>query len=154
MDFKGNQQVHEYFAKECFDQCWQYIDLNDRSEFEDNHMIRLSETSFWHTSRIKKAPDDSLSAGLWQLSRVYALTGNFEKAYEYGHQCLMITQNASLAPFFMAYAHEAIARAQKTGSQSFDSHLSKAYAYTDKVEEEKEKRELLTSLKQIGERPS
>ena len=54
-----------------------------------------------------------MSIGYWQLSCVYALLGQADNARQYGRLCLAHSQNEE--PFYLGYAHEALARAEALG---------------------------------------
>ena len=65
------------------------------------------------TARQRTAP-----LAYWQVSRIYALLGQADNARRYGELCLEVSQEPGVQPFYLAYAHEALARAGHGGGQS------------------------------------
>ncbi|WP_449538715.1 hypothetical protein [Ferdinandcohnia sp. Marseille-Q9671] len=106
-----NQLSHKQVASECFNKVWDLLDMPNRTEKEAEEMVHLCHTSFWHWSQAKEHTEQNLSIGYWQLSRVYAVVGNGEQALYYANRCIEVSIKAELAPFYIAYAYEAQARA-------------------------------------------
>lgn len=75
-------------------------------------MIHLCHTSFWNWTQVEDHTPQNISIGYWQLSRVYSVVGNGGQALYYADQCVKVSTEAELPPFFIAYAYEARARAQ------------------------------------------
>jgi len=105
------QKVHQYMAAECFNQCWTLIDKTDRSDEEDESMLLLAYASLSHWKQRADCKPMNLSIGYWQVSRVHALLGQYEMAKLFGEKCLKVGQESKLQPFYVGYAHEALARA-------------------------------------------
>jgi hypothetical protein len=103
------QQAHRHFAADCFNRAWTYIDNPDRTAADDEQMILLSLASLWHWTQRDDCEDRHRSIGHWQASRVYALADQPDNAMHHAERSLVYA--ADLPPFFVAYAHEAIARA-------------------------------------------
>jgi len=118
--------AHQFFSADCFNRTWTLIDKSDRSPTEDEQMLLLSLASLWHWTQREDCSDRNLSIGYWQVSRVYALRGDGHSALRYGEICLRHSQNQP--PFFLAYAHEAIARAALLNGDidRLSDHLDKA----------------------------
>ncbi|MGE0609058.1 MAG: hypothetical protein AB7O62_18335 [Pirellulales bacterium] len=102
-------QAHRFFSVDCFNRAWGLIDLPQRKADEQRQMLLLALASIWHWTQRPDCTNQNLSIGYWQVSRVYALLGQAENAQEYGEACLKYS--SSLSPFYLAYAHEALARA-------------------------------------------
>ena len=103
--------AHRWFATDCFNRVWELLDKPDRSSDDDERMISLCHASLAHGRERSDCAPLSLSIGYWQLSRVYAVLGLAEGAGRYGNLCL--GTSAGLPPFYLAYAHEALARTAK-----------------------------------------
>jgi hypothetical protein len=101
--------AHRFFSVDCFNRTWTLIEKPDRSPAEDEQMLLLSLASLWHWTQREDCSDRNLSIGYWQVSRVYAVLGDGDTALQYAESCLRHSQHEP--PFFLAYAHEAIARA-------------------------------------------
>ena len=94
----------------------------------------------------------NLSVGYWQLARVYAISGRPAEGLRYADRCLAIGEEAALAPFSIAYAHEARARALDVAGDKAESEtaLAKARELTAQVTDEESKKLLEADLKTIG----
>lgn len=106
------QAVHKYFSAYCFNKAWDLIDKPDRSPQDDEDMLRLNQASHWHWTQREDYTAKNASIGYWQTSRIYALLGNAGEARRYGQLCLQASQEQGVRPFYMAYAYEALARAE------------------------------------------
>jgi len=114
--------AHKYFAAGCFNRAWDLLDKSERSPEEDEQMIALSHASIWHWTQRDDCTDTNLSVGYWQASRIYALLGQTENARRYGQLSLKYSEDSE--PFYVAYAYEALARAE---SLAGDKAKSKEY---------------------------
>jgi len=88
-------------------------------------MLQLSQASLSHWTQRSDCTPKNLSIGNWQLSRVYALLGQAENALRSARMCLHYSENTS--PFFIGYAHEALARSATIA----DDNVGKAYHLTE-----------------------
>ena len=101
--------AHRRFSAECFNRTWELIDKADRTAADDEQMLLCALASLWHWTQRADCTDQNLSIGYWQTSRVYSILGQAENARRYGDAGLK--RSSALPPFFLAYAHEALARA-------------------------------------------
>lgn len=105
-DEKG---THKAFAVKCFNQTWDLMDKEDRSQAERDRMIHASHASVYHW---EYAGDKvNLARGEWQISRVYAVLKRVEPCLYHANRCLKITLDNDLKDFDLAFAYEAMARA-------------------------------------------
>lgn len=136
-----SQLSHKQVASECFNKVWDLLDRSNRTEKEAEDMVHLCHTSFWHWTQAQEHTEQNLSIGYWQLSRVYAVVGNGEQALYYANRCIEVSTKAELAPFYIAYAYEAQARAyvvldrKKLAEESI--FLIKKYTELIKVDDSK-----------------
>ena len=100
--------AHRFFAANCFNAVWELLDKPDRTDEDDEQMIALAHASVWHWTQREDRLPRNLSVGYWQLSRVYAILGHGERARHYGNLSLAAAQEEE--PFYLGYAHEALAR--------------------------------------------
>lgn len=110
-DLIDEREAHHHFAAAAFNATWDLLDRDDRSPEEDAEMIEAAFTSRWHWRHRDDAAPRNFAIAAWQLSRVHAVTGRFDLALEFGQESLEISTEHDLGPFYVAYAHEAIARA-------------------------------------------
>ena len=143
-------KAHRYFAVTCFNMAWDLIDKRDRTAEENEEMIRLTHASIWHWTQREDCKSTNLSIGYWQASRVYALVGRVEDARRYGKLCLKHSRQEE--PFYLGYAYEALARAERlAGNEDLtSSHLANAFRLAHQVEEADERKALLDDLNSIN----
>ncbi len=118
--------AHRHFSASCFNDVWGLIEKNNRSPDEDRQMVSTAHASLYHWRQRPGCNSRSLSVGYWLLSRVYALLGETDNARQYGQLCLVHSLNEP--PFYLGYAHEALARAEALAGNraEADTHLATA----------------------------
>lgn len=134
--------AHRQFSAAAFNSAWELIEKEGRTPEEDIELVCRAAASLWHWSQREDVTDQNLSIGYWQLSRVFALLGEANLARRCGELCLAKAEHAE--PFYVAYAHEALARAAMTSGDtySFGHHKREAERYLGQVTDA-ESRELL-----------
>jgi hypothetical protein len=110
-DQKDDAKVHENFSVYCFNTAWDLMDKTERTSAEDEDMLRLSMASCWHWTQRPDCTNQHLSIGYWQISRIHSMLGRSIEARRYGELCLAVSHDDAVAPFALAYAYEALARA-------------------------------------------
>ena len=96
-------------AAEIFNFVWTLLEKPDRTPRETELMIHAA-----HASRFLWEEEGTAvnhARGEWQVSRAYAVAGRPGPALHHAALCLEIAEAEELAPFDLACAHEAIARA-------------------------------------------
>lgn len=138
--------AHAFFATECFNRAWELIEQPDRSRQEAEDMVHLAHASLWHWRQRADCTDTNLSIGYWQISRVYALLGQADNARRYGQRCWQISSD--LAPFYRAFAWEALARAELVAGnrQRMEKCLAEAHALAEEVTDPEEREALNSEL--------
>ena len=141
--------VHRYFSATCFNKTWEFIDNPKRTPEEDMTMLQASMASLWHWAQREDATLQNLSVGNWQVSRVYALLGQADNARRYAGASLKLAEG--LRPFYIAFAYEALARAEMVAGNKVkvQEYLDKALALAEKVEDEEDKQMLMGDLEGI-----
>jgi hypothetical protein len=142
--------AHRYFSTDCFNKTWDLIDKVNRTPEEDEEMLRLSYASLWHWTRREDCRRSNLSIGYWQLARVYAIIGRSEEARRYGRICLEYSEGES--PFLLAFAYEALARAEKVAGRTveFAHNLAEAKRLAENVSDPSEKDLLMKDLDMLS----
>ncbi len=145
--------AHKYFSAACFNEVWDLLDKKTRTAEEDRLMREMAHASLFHWLRREDAEATNLSIGLWQVSRVHAVLGEGSAAGRYGAECLAISEENDLPPFYIGYGHEAAARAAKISGDGgkVSLHLASAETMAEKVEDEGERRALLADLNELRE---
>ncbi|MEH7223303.1 hypothetical protein V7112_05750 [Bacillus sp. JJ1566] len=139
---------HKQLATECFNKVWEILEKSDRTVNETEEMIHLCHTSFWHWTQVHDHTEQNLSIGYWQLSRVYAVAENGEQALYYAERCVEISKNAELAPFYIGYGYEALARSYVllNKKEQAEEAIIQVKRYTELVKMEESKKLLLVDL--------
>lgn len=145
------QAAHRHFSTECFNRAWDLIEKPMRSAGDDEEMLRLAVASLWHWSQRTDFDSTHRSVGCWQVSRVYSLLGQAENARRYASLCLAASQSGSMAPFYLAYAYEALARAEMVGGkrEAMQNYLHQARLVTERMRDMEDKELVLKDLETI-----
>ncbi len=144
--------AHQHFSVTCFNQAWDLIEKPNRTPAEDETMLRLTLTSHWHwTQRADYGPKSSTVA-YWQSARIYALLGQATNARRHGHLSLEAAQSEGIAPFYLGYAYEALARAEAVaGNQAkMTQYLNQARQVAETVPDAEAQKTLLADLETVG----
>lgn len=109
-------------------------------------MLHSAHASALHWTRVGTARH--VSIGEWQVSRVYAVLRRSEPALHHAARSLAIANRSRLAPFYVAYGHEAMARAHGVAGHARprDRHLRAARRLVPKVRDADDRRMLLEDL--------
>lgn len=142
--------AHKYFSADCFNRAWQLIEKTGRSPEEDEEMIRLCQASIWHWTQRPDCAARNMSIGYWQASRIFAILGRAEEARRYARLCLEYSREETL--FFIAYAHEALARAEKVAGNhgQAEVHRAEALRIAGMIDDLEDRNLVLEDLKSIA----
>jgi hypothetical protein len=145
------QAAHKYFAAECFNRAWDYIDKRVRKPEEDDRMLQLSLASLWHWTQREDCTSTNLSVGYWQVSRVYALRRQVDEARRYGQLSLEAALADGVLPFYRGYAYEALGRAESVAGNldETEKFLVQAHQVAAGLSDPEEKKALLKDLATI-----
>ena len=110
--------------------------------------------SAWQPRHWTQRPDctsTNLSIGYWQTARIYALLGQAENARRYAQMCFEVSQQPGVKPFFLAYAYEALARAEAAAGEKGIAYgyLTEARRLAEQVEEADDRAALLADLETV-----
>lgn len=141
--------AHKFFAADCYNQTWGFMDKPTRTPEEDLSMLQTAMASLWHWSQREDATPRNYAIGYWQVSHVFALMGQPDNARRYGEMSLQFAQGGE--PFYIGYAYESLARAEMSAGNKakMKEHLDQAFAFAEKVEEEEDKKVLVGDLESI-----
>ena len=144
--------AHKYFSAECFNRAWDLIEKKDRSPEENETMLALSMSSFWHWTKRSDRSAENLSVAYWQLSRIFVLLDQSFNALKYGESCLTISRDPSLPPYCLGYAYEALARAHmKLGNtEKALTYIEEAKKVSENMKDPETKKMLLKDLETIS----
>jgi hypothetical protein len=141
-------KAHRFFSGDCYNRAWGFIDKSNRTPLDDQEMIFLAMASLWHWTQREDCTPTNLSIGYWQLSRVYAVLGQAENARRYARLCLDCSRNGGVAPFYLGYAFEAMARAESVAQNlvEMQKYLEEAQRLAARVNDEADRDQLLADL--------
>jgi hypothetical protein len=141
--------AHKYFSAHCFNKAWDLIEKTDRTPEDERLMVALNQASIYHWFQRDDCNNERLSVGYWQASRIQALLGNAAEAVRLGEVCL--SYSGDLKPFYLGYAHEALARAHGLAANTKDStrHLKSAQEFAAKIGDKGDRELLVADLEQL-----
>lgn len=114
MDEAKVKEMHKYFAIELNNSCWDFIDRASKlSEEEANRLVDRAHASLFHWSQVGEPVN--LARGHYMVSRAYSATGIHVEALRHSTISLNICKENDIADFDIAFAYEAMARAQQLG---------------------------------------
>ena len=136
-------------AVDLFNHVWTLIETTDRTPMQDDEMIHAAHASRYHWGEVGKP--ENLARGEWQCSRVYALLRRAEPALWHALRCLSICEEHGIGDWDIAFAWEAIARAQSVAGDgaAADEALARARELGAEVAEDEDRELLLSDLATI-----
>ena len=142
-------EAHRHFSAECFNKAWDLLDKADRTTAEDEEMLRLSQASLWHWTQRDDCTRANLAIGYWQVSRIHAILRRVDEATRYGKLSLECSPPDS--PFLIAYAYEALARAESVAGNRSKSaqYRAEAQKLAEAIAEAEEREQVLKDLNSI-----
>ncbi|MEO8935976.1 MAG: hypothetical protein ABI277_11390 [Burkholderiaceae bacterium] len=142
--------AHAFFSKACFNLAWDLIEKSERSAADDERMIQLNQASLWHWTQRVDCTDRNRSVGYWQASRIRAIVGHADEAERYARLCMDCS--AALAPFYRAYAHEALARAalSRGDEATCRTNAIQARVLVQAIVDDNERELVLADLETLG----
>ena len=146
LDFENKAALHKHFSTHCFKESWKLIDKENRSNEENEEMVHYAMASLFHWSKREDCTDRHKSIGCWQVSRCYALADNLEQAERNGKLCLEFSEHED--PFYVGYAHEALARTAALAGKTEEKnkYIKIARNLAKKIKEKDEKELILADL--------
>lgn len=144
------EKWHRKMAVELFNNTWKYLDKDTLTDKEKDAMVNSSHASRYHWGiRVENGWDATpinLGRGDWQISRVYAVLGDGDRAVHYGQTYLEICKKEGIKDWDLAYAYEALARgyAVKGDAKNKEKYLKLAEKATADVKD-KDTRDMIES---------
>jgi hypothetical protein len=151
MENEVRAKAHTYFSADCFNRIWELMEKSHRSDEDNQEMLRLTFASHWHWTRRDDVDDTKLSVALWMNARVAAVIGMGELALDQARRCLEISGGQDIPPFYLGYAHEALARAHYVRGEASEAamQLQAAEAVSAAMPEGDEKTWLAADLQEL-----
>lgn len=141
--------ANKHFSAHCFNKAWDLIEKAERTPEDDRLMVVLNQASIYHWLQRDDCNNQHLSVGYWQASRIQALLGNAAEALQLAEVCRSFS--GELTPFYLGYAHEALARAYRLAGSSKDAarHLELAQQLAARIGDKSERQLLVADLEQL-----
>lgn len=126
-------EQHKQFAIELFNNTWDMLEKNDRSDYDDIRMIHMAHTSLYHWSYVGEAVN--MTRGEWLVSRVYCSVGLLESAEYHARTSLSICLNNNIGDIDLAFAYEAFTRiyALKLHQEDFNKYQALAFEASKQI---------------------
>ena len=148
-ELSDEEKIHMKMAKSLFNKTWDFIDKKQWTQEEEDEMVHAAHASRYHWGVVGKPIN--FERGEWQISRVYSLLKRSEQALYHAQRCLDICKANDIGDFDIAFAYEAMARAQDIAGN--DDEYKKYYDLAMKASEQIQKKEdkdyFLSELKSI-----
>ena len=149
---------HRKLAAQLFNQTWDLLDKEDRTEDENSLMIHSAHGSVLHWQFVIKSgkyPESgpiNVERGEWQVSRVYSIVKRPEAALYHAKRCLDICKENNIEDFDIAFAYEAMARAYSVSGDidNLKKYLDFATEAGNSIKDEKDKEYFMGELKSIN----
>ena len=140
------EECHKKSAVDCFNLAWSLLEKKDRSKGEDDKMVHAAHASRFHWGEIGEPVH--FERGEWQISRVYAVLNRPHAALYHAERCLEICKENNIEDFDIAFAHEAVARANAASGNKaeFEKHYRLAKQTGEKVAGKEDKDYFLGDL--------
>ncbi|WP_418318774.1 hypothetical protein [Piscinibacter sakaiensis] len=138
--------AHRFFAAECFNRAWTLMEQELRTAEDERLMVALNQASIYHWLQRPDCQPRNLSIGYWQASRIQVLLDRADEAVRHAEICL--GYSSDLPPFYLAYAHEAMARAQALNNRLLPAaeHKQRALDLAQAIDKPDDRRALLDDL--------
>ncbi len=145
---KTEKEWHRVMAAKEFNFVWNLLEKK-RTREEDDTMIHAAHSSRYHWGLVGGPKE--LAIGEWQISRVYAVLGRAEPSLYHARRSLDICKANGLGDFVLAYAYEALARADALMGRRRDlrAHLIQAYKAGERIREKEDRDLFFSDLKTV-----
>ena len=149
---------HRKQAAALYNHTWDLSDKGEnRTSLESNEMIHLAHASRYHwgvvvnSGKYPQTGPMNLERGDWLLSRVYSLVNMPKMALYHAQQCLDTCLKEKIGDFDLAFAYEAMARANAIANSSDETskYIKLAEKASKNIAKEEDKKYFLSELKSI-----
>ena len=113
-------------AADLFNGVWALLEKEDRTPAQDDRMLHMAHASRFHWEQVGTAAN--LARGEWQCSRVYAALRRPEPCLHHARRVLAICEEHGIGDWDLAFAHEALARANAVAGDRSAARASLADA--------------------------
>jgi len=142
------QKIHHYMDIELNIQTWNLLEKRNRSEKDNERMLNYAKSSHYHWKRPPQFKPVNQVRGNWLISHVYAVLGYGKKAQSFAKKALKLTNDQNLIDYDLAYAYEAMARANAAlgNEQECKKGWNKAKNAGDNIQDQNDKKYFFSDL--------
>ena len=111
---------------DLFNASWRLIESRE----DDDVLVHMAHASAYHWAAAPECLPENRARAEWLLARVYALVGRPEPALHHARRCLDWCEQNGLADWDLAFAHEALGRANRLAGddEAAARHIAQARA--------------------------
>jgi DNA-binding transcriptional MerR regulator len=151
----GSVTDQRLLAAQLFNETWRLMEQEGRSRQDDDRMIHTAHASRYHWGQVASATPANLARGEWQISRVYTVLGRAEPALHHARRVLDLCQENGIGDWDLAFAYEALARAQAIAGDADQAreYTDQALAAAEDIAEDGERELVLADLETIPGQP-
>jgi hypothetical protein len=100
---------HRQLGVDLFNETWRLMEARD----DDSLIADCAHASAYHWANAPECKPENRARSAWLISRVYTVVNRAESASFYAKWCLELCERHALTDWDLAYAYEALARANK-----------------------------------------
>ena len=144
------EECHKKFGVDLYNKTWEIIDKEKRTKEEIDLMIHAAHASRFHWGEFGEPVN--FARGEWQISNVYSILKMSESALYHAKRSLEICKENEIGDFDLAFAYEAMARANSILKEDKEvkKYLLLAEEASEKIEKKEDKEYFLSVLKTIS----
>ena len=147
-------EAQKQFATGLFNETWNYIDKEERSEQEIEEMINCCHASAWHWSQLEDHVSDharweqSFSISHNQLANVYYLANRPEASLYHAKKSVEYCDKYGISDFLRGFAYECLAKAYHLNGDydKRNEYLQLAEKAVDDIKEVKDRDYFVSEL--------
>lgn len=143
-------QQHRQLGADLFGDTWSLMEKEERTPDEDALMLATTFASAYHWLR-SGSPPEHAARSEWQISRVYCVLARPGPALHHAQRVLDICQRHHIGDWDLAFAYEALARANAVAGNTAEARrwLEQARLASEDIAEDEDRTILLGDLETI-----
>ena len=147
-NFTDEDKMHHYMGIEMNIQTWNLLGKKDRSEQDNVRMVMFAKASLYHWQNSPNFQPINEQRGQWMIANAYTNLDMGEKAIGYAQETMRLTDEHKFDDFDLAYAYEAMARANASlkNNDECQEWYKKAEDAGNKIKENEDKKLFLSDL--------
>jgi hypothetical protein len=145
----------QLLASQLFNETWRLMEQEGRTREDDDRMIHTAHASRYHWGQVPAVTPAHLARGEWQICRVYCVLGRGEPALHHARRVLDICQQNGIGDWDLAFAYEALARANAIAGDAGRAreYTDQALSAAEDIAEDEERDLVLADLETIPGQP-